>query len=185
MEHVDAMVGANLRRLRDERSLSYTQLAELTGVSKSMLRQIEIGDSSPTISTIWKIANGLGIPFTLLITPPNPSITQRGFTDNSPLLTPQEGYRGFPLVPYDAARNFEVYYIEIDPGVIYEAEEHSGSTEEIVMVYQGVFVITVQNEVSTVNPNEMLRFDASYPHQYHNPSNEMAKAVMIIAYSNR
>ena len=61
MDQPSVVVSQNLQRMREERNLSYTQLAELTGVSKSMLRQIETGQSSPTIATLWKIANGLGL----------------------------------------------------------------------------------------------------------------------------
>ncbi len=57
-------ISNNLRTIRESRNFSLDQLSELTGVSKSMLRQIETGKSSPTISTIWKIANGLRVSFT-------------------------------------------------------------------------------------------------------------------------
>ena len=44
----------------------------MTGVSKTMLSQIERSESMPTISTIWKISNGLKVKFdTLLDTTPS------------------------------------------------------------------------------------------------------------------
>ena len=67
MEQSIEAISANLRCHRESRGLSLDQMAELTGVSKSMLRQIEIGNSSPTIATLWKIANGLKISFTSLL----------------------------------------------------------------------------------------------------------------------
>ena len=56
MEQQDQAISGNLKKIRQQRNLSLDQLAELTDVSKSMLRQIETGRSSPTIATIWKIA---------------------------------------------------------------------------------------------------------------------------------
>src|SRR5262245_11728301 len=60
-------VGANLRRLRLERSLSLEKLAHTASVSRAMLGQIELGQSTPTIKTLWKIARALDVPFSALI----------------------------------------------------------------------------------------------------------------------
>ena len=65
--NLNATIAANLKRLRLERNLSLGQLAELSGVSKVMLGHIEKGDSNPTINMLWKIANGLKVPYTMLI----------------------------------------------------------------------------------------------------------------------
>ena len=67
---ITQVIGANLKRLRTERNLSLGQLAELSDVSKVMLSQIEKGETNPTINTIWKIANGLKIPYTTLLEHP-------------------------------------------------------------------------------------------------------------------
>ncbi len=52
-----------LKTERQARGWSLARLAEETGVSKAMLGQIERNESSPTVSTLWKIATGLNIPF--------------------------------------------------------------------------------------------------------------------------
>lgn len=69
----------------EERNLSFDQLAERTGVSKSMLRKIEIGSSSPTIATIWKIANGLKVSFTALLRKQETEIEVYSFNETDPL----------------------------------------------------------------------------------------------------
>ena len=55
-------VGRELKSIRQSRGLTLDELAEMTGVSKPMLGQIERGQSSPTINTLWKIATGLKAP---------------------------------------------------------------------------------------------------------------------------
>ena len=55
---INAVVSENARRLREEKRLTLDEAARLTGVSRSMLAQIEKGDVNPTISMVWKIANG-------------------------------------------------------------------------------------------------------------------------------
>ncbi|MEN6483123.1 MAG: helix-turn-helix transcriptional regulator, partial [Anaerolineaceae bacterium] len=67
MEDATLLIAKNLKRIREERKLSLDRLSDLTGVSKSMLGQIERGESSPTISMVWKITNGLKISFTTLL----------------------------------------------------------------------------------------------------------------------
>src|SRR2546425_7373832 len=62
-----AAVGANLRRLRTRRGLSLERLAHASGVSRAMLSQIELGRSTPTLRTLWKIAYALNKPFSALI----------------------------------------------------------------------------------------------------------------------
>ena len=52
-------IGKHLKNIRQNRELSLDEAAEMTGVSKPMLGQVERGQSSPTITTLWKIATGL------------------------------------------------------------------------------------------------------------------------------
>lgn len=70
MEEINLILAKNLKAFRESKKLSLERVAELTGVSKTMIGQIERGGSSPTITTIWKIANGLKISFTSLINNP-------------------------------------------------------------------------------------------------------------------
>lgn len=183
MEQPDIIISQNIKRIREERNLSYTELADLTGVSKSMLRQIEIGESSPTINTLWKIANGLEIPFSMLINPPIPNLAKQGFKDAMPLHGKTEGFRLYPLIAFETTRSFEVYYVEMDAGISMDADAHTGNAEEIVMLIHSTIEIRIHGETTAVMTNEILRFDAGHPHHYYNPSDEMAKILMIIAYA--
>ena len=175
-------VAQNLRIIREERNLSLDKLADLTGVSKSMLRQIETGQSSPTISTLWKIANGLHIPFTALLREKNTEVVLKQFKDGTPLTERSKGYRLFPLVSFDPDRSFEIYYVEIDPGTSLDAEPHNGIPEEYVFVMQGRIDITVDGEVFKVEQDHFISFLANCPHRYHNSGTETATALMLITY---
>jgi transcriptional regulator with XRE-family HTH domain len=85
MEQEENAISGNLKEIRQQRNLSLDQLADLTGVSKSMLRQIETGRSSPTIATIWKIANGLRLSFTNLVSKRRPDVAIIDFAGSNPL----------------------------------------------------------------------------------------------------
>src|SRR5579871_4538150 len=66
-ENLGFVVGQNMKRLRNRRSLSLEGLAKLSGVSRAMLGQIELGRSVPTINVVWKIAAAFDVPFSTLI----------------------------------------------------------------------------------------------------------------------
>lgn len=53
-------VGVRLAQLRSERGLSQNDLAKISGISKNSQSLIETGAASPTISTLWRLAQGLG-----------------------------------------------------------------------------------------------------------------------------
>ena len=125
-QSVEAIAG-NLRCYRESRGLSLDQLAELTGVSKSMLRQIETGKSSPTIATLWKITNGLRISFGALLCAPPVQAEVKGFRAEPALTAEDDKYRLYPLVPFNPQQPFETYYFEIDPGTVFDGEPHKGN----------------------------------------------------------
>jgi transcriptional regulator with XRE-family HTH domain len=180
-QSIDAIAN-NLRKIRENRSLSLDQLSELTGVSKSMLRQIETGKSSPTIATIWKIANGLRVSFTALLRKPVVQAEVRAFREEKPLTAEAEHYRLFPLIPFEPHQSFETYYVEIDPGTAFSGEPHEGNVFEYVFVFKGKLQITVGGKNFEINKNEFLRFQANCPHEYKCLGNEMVSAIMQISY---
>lgn len=70
MDTMNLIVAKTLNCLREKQKLSMEALSKLSGVSKSMLAQIERGDGNPTISTLWKISNGMKVPFDALTVRP-------------------------------------------------------------------------------------------------------------------
>jgi transcriptional regulator with XRE-family HTH domain len=182
MEQPGDTIAANLRAIREDRNLSLDQLSEMTGVSKSMLRQIEIGQSNPTIATIWKIANGLHIPFTVLLRKQSPEITLKDFKEQPPLTGNSDNYRVYPLTTFTPERAFETYYVEIEPGETFDAEPHQGNAEEHVFVFHGHLLITVADQSFTVGPEQFLSFQAGHHHRYENTGDERAIVMMLISY---
>ena len=124
MDDINSIVSFNLKLLRDTRKLSLDALAKLTGVSKSMLGQIERGEVNPTISTVWKIANGLKLSPTELMNRPESEYEAVDIKQLQPLLEDSGKYRNYPVIPFDSNRRFEIYYIEIDAGGQLDAEPH-------------------------------------------------------------
>lgn len=69
MDYLSNNVAVNLKRIRKSKSMSLDQVSEQTGVSKSMLAQIERGTANPSLGVLGKITSGLRIEFQELIQP--------------------------------------------------------------------------------------------------------------------
>jgi transcriptional regulator with XRE-family HTH domain len=175
-------VADNLKKVRENRGLSFDQLSDLTGVSKSMLRQIEMGKSSPTISTIWKIANGLRISFTALLIKPPLKAEVKSFTSGNRLTAESDKYRLFPLIPFDPQQAFETYYFELDPETIFSGEPHEGNIYEYIFVTKGTLQLSINNQIFVIHENEYIKFEANYPHEYKCLSQQAVSAIMQVSY---
>lgn len=66
-------IGANIRWLRKRAGLSQERLALEAGISNSYLRLMEHGKANPTVQELEKVASGLGVPLTCLVTLPEPA----------------------------------------------------------------------------------------------------------------
>ena len=70
MDYLCHNVSVNLKRMRLSKNMTLDQVSEQTGVSKSMLAQIEKGTANPSLGVLGKITSGLRIEFQELIEPP-------------------------------------------------------------------------------------------------------------------
>ena len=184
MEQPFNAVAVNLKAARKSRDLSLDSLSSLTGVSKSMLRQIETGKSSPTISTIWKIANGLKLSFTTLLRKPVVDASVKAFKGEKPLTAESDHYRLYPMIPFDPEQSFETYFIEIDPGTVFKGEPHKGNVYEYVFVVNGSIEISVDGDKHLIHAQQFLQFQANRPHEYRCVGKKGAAAIMQISYLN-
>jgi transcriptional regulator with XRE-family HTH domain len=183
LENLNLLVATNLKKIREERKLSLDHVAQMTGVSKSMLGQIERGESNPTVTTLWKIAKGLKISFTeLMRTAQGDAVIIK--KDSMEHLVEDNGkYRLYPYFPYENEREFEMYGVEIEKGGYLSADAHGEGTEEFITVFDGELTIRVKEEEFTVYAGDSIRFKADKPHSYHNSGDKLTRLSMVIYYS--
>lgn len=182
MDKLNLVIAENLKRLREDRKLSLDNVAKLSGVSKSMLGQIERGEVNPTVSTVWKISNGLKISFTQLMSRPEATIEIIDKSEIQPLVEDNGKIRNFPVFPYDSTRRFEMYSLEIDSGGKLDAEAHPQGTEEFITVFSGGITISINNENFIVTTGNSIRFKADSPHGYKNTGRGICTLSMVIYY---
>ena len=177
---ISEIIAHNLKRLREERNLSLGQLAQLAGVSKVVLSQIEKGDSNPTINTIWKITGALQLPYTRLLELPEIQAVHIKKKDIVEL--EEDKYHIFSYYPKDRHRNFELYQIEMDPGCVHPSIGHSTNSSEYIMMIDGTAIIEVDGKEYVLEADDGLYFEASVPHCYKNISDQKVKMELLIHY---
>ena len=184
MEQVSLKIGERLKEIRNTRQLTLDDVAELTGVSKPMLGQIERGQSSPTINILWKISTGLKIPLSFFCKQEEAEYTVAGLEGENVITEENGGMRAYPLFPFDPMRNVEVFYIEFDAGVRHESLPHVVGVEEYVFMVHGTLKMLIGRNEVTLQEKQSIRFGADISHVYHNVSDKACTAYNVIFYPN-
>ncbi|NLY85719.1 MAG: helix-turn-helix domain-containing protein [Tissierellia bacterium] len=184
MDDINRIVATNLKKIREKNKLSLDNLSELTGVSKSMLGQIERGESNPTLQTIWKIATGLKISLTSLIVATKPEAEIIKKSNISPIVADGGKFRIYPIFPFDYEKRFEVLNIELEPGASSISEPHDEYTEEYVLVLEGEFTVKIDGDIYKVGAGDAIRYRADRAHGYYNLSDNLTRISMVIYYPN-
>lgn len=181
MTQLDKNIALNLKRIRKSKNMSLDMLAERTGVSKSMLGQIERGESNPTVSTIGKIVEGLKVPFEQLIYD-RKEIMVMPSPEEAPIFREKEGqYRIYVMLPFDAGRNFEIYQGELARNAQMESDSHGEQTWEYLTVVSGEIELMLDERSFRVKEGSSLYFACDRRHIYRNYGEEKAVLNMIIA----
>ena len=177
-------VSRNLRDIRERRKLTLDAAAKATGVSRSMLTQIERGDVNPTISVLWKIANGYKVSFSSLIEPGGALATVLPLDKVRPLIEDGGRFINYPLFPFDEKKAFETYRIVITPGGSLASQPHMAGTEEYITVFEGAVNITVGAERHPLKKGDSIRFRADVTHGYENTGETETQLGMLIYYND-
>ncbi len=182
MEQMRRNLGVQLKKIRHQRGMSLDDIAKLTDVSKGQLAQMEKGESNPTVSTIWKIADGLKISFSSLLQPPK-STVKKISSSEIPFVAEDEGrYRVFSIIPYSPERGWEFYRIELDQLCSYESAAHMDGVEETLTVVTGELKMILETEEINLETGDTLVFSGNQTHHYINTSKITTIVHLIITY---
>jgi transcriptional regulator with XRE-family HTH domain len=178
-----ARVAENLRLRRKARSLSLDDLSRSSGVSRAALSQIETRKSNPTVGVLWKIAVGLGVPFSELIGEGQrgAQVLRRG--DAQVLRSSDSRFESRPLSPAGTSPLVELYELRISSRSTHSAEAHAPGTSEIVVVLTGQLKMHVGDAVYELGAGDSIAFAADRPHAYENPAGAEGRYHNVIIYS--
>jgi transcriptional regulator with XRE-family HTH domain len=180
-EDILTRLPARLKEARGAQGLSLDAVAKLSGVSRSMVSQIERGESSPTIATLWNLTRALQVDFAGLLdnqTAENkievmradqvPSIDNMGEGCRVRILSP----------PEDAGRN-EVYELRFSPGGLLDSQPHRRGAREHLTVVEGYVVVTSGHTTEELNAGDTARYNADIAHSISAPDGP-ARAFLVV-----
>ena len=179
---IGTIIAINLRKLRTERNLTLGQLSKISGISKAMLSDIEKGGSNPTINTIWKIANGLNVPYTKLMEGIEKEATVIRKSETVSQSGETEHYRVYCYFQSTPVRNFELFYVELDANSANASIGHSEKAQEYLYIIQGELVLHTETGDYTLHEGDSLVFDSSIGHTYINGCDTLLTFICINYY---
>jgi transcriptional regulator with XRE-family HTH domain len=179
---VGAAVARNLADHRRRRGLSLEQLAKRSGVSKGMLVQIEQGRTNPSIATLCRVANALGVAVARFVEVGEAPIVRLVKAAEAPVLWrgAADGF-GRLLVGSDAPDCVELWEWRIAPGDAHAGAAHPTGTRELLHVLEGELDLEIDQTRQRVGTGDSVIFRADRPHRYANPGAALLRLIMVVA----
>ena len=176
-------IGTRIRRRRTGLGWSLDVTAGRTGVSKAMLGQIERGESSPTVGTLWKIATGLEISFSTLLGEDPPVAGPELFpAEVGSTIRDEDGIEAYTLLPFSPAMGFELMVVSLAPRSTHVSSAHAAGVVEHVIPIDGPVELRLDDRWNRVEAGRALRFAADQAHAYRNPGRVQVTFHNLIRY---
>jgi transcriptional regulator with XRE-family HTH domain len=168
---IDA-VASNLSRLRRNSGIDVDRLAERSGLPSELLVALEAGRTTPSLRSLWALANAFESPFGVLIS--GAPCTTASFhllraAGSRVVDSTGGGFRTRALSAAGDPREPEVYEVTLAPGWVEEAAPHALDTFEHIVVVRGVLVVRTAESTATLTAGDVVFFRADRAHAYQNP----------------
>ena len=174
-------VGAKLRQLREERNKSMRKLATLSGLSANALSMIERGKTSPSVSTLYKLADALAVPITEFFSS-EPDRSQIVFV-KAESRTHMPFTRGIweGLGGEQFSGRVEPFMLTLESGASSGPSNMAHTGHEFVFCLRGQLEYQVENEIYSLGPGDSLIFAAQLRHRWRNAGNTVTNALVVLS----
>ena len=170
---------ARLKQARAAQGLSLDAVAKLSGVSRSMVSQIERGESSPTIATLWNLTRALQVDFAgLLDTQAPPRIEVMRRADSPSIENRGTGCKIIILSPPEQAGKHETYELVFEAGGVLDSAPHERGAREHLTVIAGRMTVTSGDQSEVLTLGDTARYAADVPHTIR--AEGAARAFLIV-----
>lgn len=180
-ESLAAAIGSRVRHERTDRGWTLDRLAESAGVSRRMVVNVEQGAVNPSIGTLLRLSDALGVGLPALVEPPHrerTKLTRAG--DGAALWRGTAGGRGILVAGTEPPDVVELWDWTLAPGEEHRSEAHSPGTRELLQVHEGALVVTVADEACTLDPGDALAFVGDEEHSYANPGDVLTRFSLTV-----
>lgn len=178
-----AMIGVNIKRLRESKRLTLRMFARSLDISPSFLSQIETGKASPSLDTLQKIANSLSTTVGNLIGENQARVEQSPvlrFNERKHLDAPAAGIDIFLLAAPDPTRQMEPLIITLEKKASSGTTMHRHFGQEFVLVMKGMLEITLNDAVYVLRKGDSIYFNSNIPHSYRNANDTETEALWVV-----
>ncbi len=170
--------------LRKRRGLTLEQLAAASGVSRSMLSQIERGKANPTLAVTLRIAQAFDMNIGDLVDQPWTAsrIEVVRSDDANQLFRDDRDCRIRTLSPLHMEKNVEFYEVRLAPGARLHSAAHFEGTRELLTVTQGQARILAGDNRCELNQGDSAHYHADLEHTIENCGEEELVSFLVVTY---
>ena len=178
---VSINIAERLRELREARNISMRALATKSGLSANALSMIERGKASPSVSTLYKLAEALGISITAFF---NSEIERQQIvylkSDERTRISFTRGvFEG--LGGEQFVGRVEPFMLTLENSANSGPQSMSHTGHEFVFCLRGELEYQVERQVYQLSPGDSLLFAAQLKHRWKNPGKTVVSALIIIS----
>jgi transcriptional regulator with XRE-family HTH domain len=173
-----------IRKLRTRKGWSLEVLAAASGVSRSMLSQIERDQVNPTVAVAQRIASAFEVSLGSLVDGPHyaPAIDVIRASDRARHFRSGSDCQIRTLSPLHLEKEVEFYELRFRPGVALKSAPHFAGTREMLTVVQGSLRVTSGRDVGELGPGDSAHYRADVPHAIENTGRGITIAYLVDLY---
>lgn len=181
MEKINTSISKNLKQIRKDKGLTLEDVSSISGVSKSMLGEIERGSTNPTVLVLWKIADGLKIPLTRLIKEEELDFSLVR-SQELKIIDEEPEYCIYSIFPYYDLHKSEILKLEIAPQSKLSNSGHINGVDEYIYVIKGSVKLTLDSEEFVLHEGDSMRFKGELPHKFFNCYDSTVHLINVLNY---
>lgn len=180
-ESLARTIGARVKQQRKDRGWTLDQLAKFAGVSRRMLVNVEQGAANPSVGTLLRLSDSLGVGLPALVEPPASraaKLTRSG--QGAVLWAGDAGGRGVLVAGTEPPDVVELWDWTLAPGERHDSEAHSSGTRELLQVQEGSVTVEVDGDRYDISPGDALSFHGDAAHAYINSTDAPARFSLTV-----
>ena len=174
-------IGARVKQERQARGWTLDQLTQAASVSRRMVVSVEQGTVNPSVGTLLRLSDALGVGLPALVEPPEPrrvKVTRSG--DGAELWTGAAGGRGVLVAGTTPPDVVELWDWSLGSGDRQSSEAHAAGTQELVHVLEGSITVEVDDQVIALEVGDAIAFPGDVDHAYANPNDKPARFSLAV-----
>lgn len=178
------LLGAKIREIRQQSSLTLNELAEKTQLTASYLSQIERDLIDPSLSSLRKIAAALKVPIYTFLTHESKQhiLTQANQRRKLALPNSSVVYEFITPMASDKSTNIkmEMIYFQLEAKSWSSDEFIIHAADECIFILKGQLEVYLDKEKYVLNEGDSIYIVENIPHRFYNPGNEIITGISNI-----